>query len=48
LDGVDDRRANAMLGLAQRRVVQKLDASFVPDPRALDHHESEWYLSHLT
>jgi uncharacterized protein YbbK (DUF523 family) len=30
------------------RVVQKLDASFVPDPRALDHHESEWYLSHLT
>lgn len=29
------------------RVLQKLDASFLPDPGALDHHESEWYLSHL-
>jgi uncharacterized protein YbbK (DUF523 family) len=29
------------------RVMQKLDASFEPDPLALDHHESQWYRSHL-
>jgi uncharacterized protein YbbK (DUF523 family) len=29
------------------RIIAKLDPTFVPDPAARDHHESDWYLANF-